>query len=132
MPGWGVIPALRFADLDAAIDFYVRVLGFTVRRAPDVHANASLTYGDATVMLEAPADFFGEGYNLAIRQRLGKAGPNALYIEAKDLQALWDRVTAAGVQVVDPLAPRPWGQWEFTIEDLAGNWLTFWQKLPGN
>jgi uncharacterized glyoxalase superfamily protein PhnB len=29
-----------------------------------------------------------------------------------------------------PLAERPWGQSEFTVEDNEGNWLAFWQTSP--
>jgi uncharacterized glyoxalase superfamily protein PhnB len=126
MAGWGVIPALRFADLNEGVRFYTEVLGFSVRRAEE--GNVSVTFGDANLMLEAPVDFYGPVYNAAIRERLGVAGPAALYIEAEDLQGLWERVSAAGVPVVDPLAERPWGQAEFTIEDPAGNWLTFWNS----
>jgi uncharacterized glyoxalase superfamily protein PhnB len=48
-------------------------------------------------------------------------------MEAVDLDELYSRLGDAGVKIVDPLADRPWGQAEFTIEDLAGNWLTFWK-----
>ncbi len=129
MAGWGVIPSLRFADLGAALAFYVDALGFAVRRGAPAEGNVSVTFGDANLMLEAAADFYGEAYNRAIRDRLGTAGPTAYYIEAKDLHGLWERANAAGVRIVDPLAERPWGQAEFTVEDPAGNWLTFWQPL---
>ena len=33
-------------------------------------------------------------------------------------------------KIVDPLADRPWGQAEFTVEDPTGNWLTFWKRTP--
>ena len=52
----------------------------------------------------------------------------ALYIEASDLLAFHSRLEAAGARIVDPLAERPWGQQEFTVEDHEGNWLTFWKK----
>ncbi|MEJ5221983.1 MAG: VOC family protein [Tepidiforma sp.] len=130
MPGWGVIPSLRFADLEGAVRFYVDALGFAVRRGEPAEGNVSVTFGDANLMLESAAEFYSDGYNRAIRERLGTAGPAAYYIEAENLAALWQRVQAAGVKVVDPVAPRPWGQAEFTVEDPAGNWLTFWQSQP--
>jgi uncharacterized glyoxalase superfamily protein PhnB len=79
-------------------------------------------------MLETTADFYGDDYNAAIRQRLGSASPNALYMEADDLEDLYRALQESGAQIVDPLADRPWGQAEFTVEDPAGNWLTFWKK----
>ena len=74
-------------------------------------------------MLEAAADLYGEAYNEAIRRRVGSPSAMALNIEAPDLDALYARLQAAGVEIVDPLADRPWGQSEFTVADPDGNWL---------
>lgn len=129
MPGWGVIPALRSQDLEGSVQFYVDVLGFSVRRGGPPEGNVSVQRGDANLMLEsAAAEFYSDAYNTAIRRRMGTPGPTALYIEAEDLEALWARVNAAGAQIVDPLADRPWGQTEFTVEDPDGHWLTFWKS----
>ena len=37
-------------------------------------------------MVETTADFYGDSYNAAIRQRLGSVSPTALYMEAEDLE----------------------------------------------
>jgi uncharacterized glyoxalase superfamily protein PhnB len=125
MPGYGVIPSIRVRDTAAAIDFYTTKLGFEVLRGGS--DNSSLKRGDARIMIEGPASFYSPGYNEAIQRRLGAASPNAWYIEAEDLEALYTVVSAAGVKVIDPLASRDWGQSEFTAEDPDGNWLTFWK-----
>lgn len=127
MSGWGVIPAIRINDMDATLRFYRDRLGFTVERAEPEESNCSLSFGDARIMLEVAADFYSEKYNSAIRQRMGNASPHALYIEAPDIDSLHSRVQAQNVRIVDPMADRPWGQREFTVEDHEGNWLTFWQ-----
>jgi hypothetical protein len=51
----------------------------------------------------------------------------AIYIESSDLAGFQARLKAAGARIIDPLAERPWGQSEFTVEDHEGNWLAFWQ-----
>ena len=79
-------------------------------------------------MVETAADHYGDEYNAAIRERLGKPSSIDLYMEASDLTAYYSRLEAAGARIVDPLAARPWGQEQFTVEDHEGNWLTFWQK----
>ncbi len=127
MSGWSVIPSIRVSDLDAALDFYVERLGFSTA-GDATHGNVSLVRGDARVMLEAAADFYSDEYNAAIRGRLGSASPNALYMEAEDLEELHRVLQDAGAPIVDALAERPWRQTEFTVEDPAGNWLTFWTK----
>jgi uncharacterized glyoxalase superfamily protein PhnB len=127
MSGWGVIPSIRVVDMEDALDFYVGRLSFTVG-GDATQPNVSIVRGDARLMLETTADFYGDTYNAAIRQRLGSVSPHALYMEAEDLEELHRALEEAGATIVDPLADRPWGQAEFTVEDPAGNWLTFWKK----
>jgi uncharacterized glyoxalase superfamily protein PhnB len=126
--GWGVIPSIRVSDMAEALAFYRGTLEFTVVSGDDGATNASLTRGDARVMIETAADHFGDEYNAAIKERLGSPSAHALYIEASDLDEFHSRLEAAGATIVDPLAERPWGQEEFTVEDHEGNWLTFWKK----
>jgi uncharacterized glyoxalase superfamily protein PhnB len=125
---WGVIPSIRVRDMAAALAFYREMLGFTLDSGGDDASNSSLTRGDAHVMIETAADHYGDEYNAAIRERLGNPSCIALYMEAADLDELHSGLQAAGARIVDPLAARPWGQREFTVEDHEGNWLTFWKK----
>lgn len=111
-----------------ALAFYCGALEFTLESGGDDATNSSLTRGHAHLMIETAADHYGDQYNDAIRKRLGTASCIALYIEAADLAAFYSRLVAAGARIVDPLAERPWGQDEFTVEDHEGNWLTFWEK----
>jgi uncharacterized glyoxalase superfamily protein PhnB len=127
----GVIPSLRFDDLAEAVAFYVDTLGFDVVRGEPADGNVAVRRGDARVMLEAAGDFYAPAYNHAIQGRLASSSPHSLYIEEPDLAAYHDRLQAAGVTVIDPLADRPWGQAEFTVEDVAGNWLSFY-AAPGS
>ena len=129
MPGWGVIPSIRVRDMAEALAFYIDQLEFTLASGGEGAPNSSLTRGDGRVMIETAADFYGDQYNEAIRERLGARSSIALYIEAEDLDAFHSRLKAGGdVRIIDPLAARPWGQEEFTVEDHEGNWLTFWRK----
>ena len=129
MAQWGVIPSIRVRDMAKALAFYRGTLGFTLDSGGDEATNSSITREHAHVMIEAAADHYGDEYNAAIRERLGTPSSVALYMEASDLRAFYARVeAAAGTRIVDPLATRPWGQDEFTVEDPDGTWLTFWKK----
>ena len=123
---YGVIPTIRVREMAEALAFYLGPLEFTLERGGENESNSALARGDARLMLETAADHYGAEYNAAIRERLGSPSSIALYIEATDLPAFQSRLEAAGARVVDPLADRPWGQAEFTVEDHEGNWLTFW------
>ena len=129
MPGWGVIPSIRVLDMAEALAFYTGKLEFTLDSGGEGATNSSLTRGDGHLMIETAADFYGAAYNEAIRERLGTPSSTALYIESEDLAGFHSRLRAGGVvRIIDPLASRPWGQEEFTVEDPSGNWLTFWAK----
>jgi len=130
MSGFGVIPSIRVSDMAAALAFYSGPLEFTVER--EDKGNSVVTRGDARVMLETVKDFYGEEYNAAIKERLGSPSSISLYIEASDLAGFQSRLQAAGARIIDPLADRPWGQAELTVEDHEGNWLSFWTALEGN
>jgi uncharacterized glyoxalase superfamily protein PhnB len=126
---WGVIPSIRVRDMAEGLAFYRGVLEFTLDSGGDAASNSALTRGRAHVMIETAADLYGDEYNAAIKERLGSASSIDLYMEAADVSAFYSRLVAAGVRIVDPLATRPWGLEQFTIEDLAGNWLTFWKRV---
>jgi uncharacterized glyoxalase superfamily protein PhnB len=132
VPGWGVIPSIRCRDLSAALAFYLGPLEFSLASGGEDENHASVTRGDARLMLEGVTDFYGDGYNSAIRDRLGSQSASALYIEASDLAGFQARLQEAGARIVDPLAERPWGQAEFTVEDHEGNWLTFWHATQSS
>ncbi len=127
MSGWAVIPSVRVPDMTEALDFYRNTLGFKLEREPADGEHNSLIRGDARLMLEVPRRFYSAEYNAAIAKRVGTASAVTLYMEAPDLEDLYQRVRDAGVTIVDPLADRPWGQSEFTIEDHVGTWLSFWK-----
>lgn len=129
MSGWGVIPTIRVRDMAEALAFYLGPLDFSLERGGEGESNSAVSRGDARLMLETAADHYGDEYNAAIRQRLGSPSAGSLYIEATDLAGFHSRLQAAGARIVDPLAERPWGQAEFTVEDPEGNWLSFWEAI---
>jgi uncharacterized glyoxalase superfamily protein PhnB len=128
MAAWGVTPAIRVGDMAAALAFYVDRLGFQLDRGGPDDDNCAISRGDARLMLEVAGELYSGDYNEAIRRRLGTPSAIALYMEAPDLEALYDQVRASDVELVDPLADRPWGQYEFTVADPDGMWLTFWRS----
>lgn len=126
----GAVPAIRVPDMATSLEFYRDRLGFKLERGGPEDANCSLSFGDASILLDSvPTDFYSPAYNEAIRARMGRTSALALYIEVPDIDEYYARLQAGGVTVVDPLADRPWGQREFTVEDPHGNWLSFWQVL---
>ncbi|WP_432546106.1 VOC family protein [Kineococcus sp. SYSU DK004] len=113
---------LRFevfpADLDRAVDFYTRVLGFDLLR--DERGTSSpyvaLRCGDVHV---------------GAAQRPPVAAPDArrpptgveLTLEVDDVEAQLARVRDSGWPVDEPLQERPWGLRDFRVLDPDGYYL---------
>ena len=126
----GVIPSIRVRDMAQALAFYMGRLEFTLDSGGEGATSSSLTRGDGHLMMK-PRLTSTAISTTRRSETTGSRSSIALYIEAEDLAAFYSRLKADGaVRIIDPLAPRPWGQEEFTVEDHEGNWLTFWSK-PG-
>ena len=105
-------------DLDAAVDFYMRVLRFhlTADRRDQRDEYVSLQRGGVRV---GAARRVVPGVRAA---RLPPAGVE-LVLEVDDVVAERDCVTAAGWPLAEDLQDRPWGLKDFRILDPAGYYL---------
>ena len=113
-----VVPILPVRDLDRAMTFYRR-LGFS----------AQAWQG---------SDFYGflnrdgQSVHLSRSEKLtGNQSPGAayFYLVKGTAESLEAEFRAAGVEILNPLAPRPWNMKDFTISDPDGNMLHFGEEL---
>ncbi len=113
-----VFPDLRYHDAPAAIEWLTGVLGlhelFVVRDGDGRIAHAELGWGDSAVMLGQHT----EGSD----GRLPVPGGGQVYLVATepDVRAAFDRATAAGAPVREPLTDEGHGL-GFTVADPEGN-----------
>ena len=104
-------PVLAVEDVDASMQFYVDLLGFHADPFPDTppHAFCILTSDGAELMLQrregAPAREEGRWH---------------VYLRVTDVRALAERVAERGVEVVEQLTKRPYGDTELSIRDPDG------------
>jgi len=105
-------------DLDAIVDFYARVLGFSV--AKDQRGDP-----DAYVALSRGAVHVGAAQRAGPAVPAGRRPPVGveLVLEVDDIAAERDRVVAAGWPLEEDLQDRPWGLTDFRILDPAGYYL---------
>lgn len=112
---------LPTTDYRGCTDFYGRVLGFPVQEewvAEDGRGTLFATGAGVVEVIEDSPHHPAEtprGVSVAI--------------EVADVEALHERVAAAGVVPTDPLGDRPWGHRSFAITDPAGLALIFFQVL---
>ncbi len=115
-PAPTVWPAFCAADAPALIRFLVDVLGFEetlVVRDGDLVTHAELAWPPGGgVMLGSVRD--DGGWPVA-------PGVSGVYLVTDDVAEVWDRVAAAGAEVLRRLAEVPYGGREFSVRDPEGN-----------
>lgn len=127
-----MVPELSVSEFSRSLDFYCRLLGFTIvhqRSYPDF---AYLALGRAQLMLEQVHD---GGWNSAVLCHPFGRGIN-LQIEVDDIAPLYQRVSAEGISLFRelreswyPIGDGESGQLEFLLQDPDGYLLRFCQYL---
>lgn len=119
-----VIPSKRYQDAPAAIEWLVKVLGFTrhaVYANPDgTIAHAELAHGGGMIMLgSGKADAQLMRYLQPLE--LDGVETGSIYIVVPDADAVYARAQAAGAVIVRPIENMDYGSREFTIRDPEGH-----------
>ena len=110
-------------DIDAAIDFYTRHLGFTLRmRAPP--AFADVLRGKLRLLLSGPASSAGRPMPDGTKPTPG--GWNRIHLLVDDLDAEVTRLRAAGLTFRNDIVGGPGGQ-QILLEDPSGNVVELFQ-----
>lgn len=119
-----VIPALRYRNAPAAMDWLCQVFGFT-RHA--VYANqdgtiahAELALGGGMIMLgSAKDDEHAQSYSSP--NDLNGVETRGVYIVVADADAVHARAVAAGATIIRPLQNTDYGSREFAVKDPEGH-----------
>ncbi|MGH9564966.1 MAG: VOC family protein, partial [Candidatus Angelobacter sp.] len=118
-------PELPVEDVERAQQHYRDALGFEIGwlyRESEISPQQSNTgiAGDAVmgaVSRENVAIFF--------RRRSRPFEPAVHWIFAAEIDATYEELRSHGARIVEPLAKKPWGLRQFTVEDIDGNRFYF-------
>ena len=131
-----VIPALRYRDARAAIEWLCSVLGFTrhavYEGAGGVINHAELALGGGMIMLGSmkenergkenePGKEDAQSRRFKAPADLGGVETSSAYIVVPDADAVYARAQAAGATIVRPLQDMEYGSREFTVSDPEGH-----------
>ncbi len=106
----GVIPVLPVADVDATLNYYRYVLGYSVEGRHQDEAG-QVVFGS---VLCGQANFYFSRTNEPI-------AANHCYVFADEVDYLCAAFKANGAKIVDEPADMPWGYRQFTLQDLNGH-----------
>lgn len=102
-------------DVQAAVDFYTKHLGFTVRMSA-APAFADVVRGPLRLLLSGPAS---SGYRATPDDAAG-AGRNRIHLILDDFDATVERLRAAGLDFRSDVVSGPGGR-QILLADPAGN-----------
>ena len=114
----GAIPEIPVDDLDAALAYYTRHLGFAHDWGGDSGGGiAGVSQGSCRLFLADRA--FRE-------RRYGNVASVLIWLNLgsrREVDDLYEQWSGSGVQIVSPPESKPWKLHEFTAADLDGNLL---------
>lgn len=125
MPPGDIIPEIVYVDVSEAAAWLCAAFGFTERLRIGDH-RAQLCFGDGSIIAvgkpaslggarPAPLPGSGSGYSVMVR--------------VEDVAAHYGRALQSGARIIQPPADYPYGERQYTAEDLAGHRWTFSQSI---
>lgn len=130
MPACTVIPELAYDDVLQASDWLCAAFGFAERWRAGRH-RAHLTISDGAVALteqrheQGPSDSDGA----ALRDPRGDVATHAVMVRVADVDAHYERAREHGARILQPPTDHPFGERQYTTEDIAGHRWTFSQTI---
>ena len=126
-----VVPVLVYEDVGKAIDWLCETFGFVERfryGAKGSPAGAQLTVGEGSVFLIGPrvsewAD------RTAFRPPRSDEATHSVSVQVGDVDGHYIHTKHAGARILNPPETYPFGERQYTVEDLGGHQWTFTQSV---
>ena len=118
-----VVPELVYADVEEAVDWLCETFGFTELWRAGGH-RARLAFGNG-VLIVADAD---PEYRRAAPNREGLRS-YSIMVKVDNVDAHHDHSRRRGARILSPPADYPYGERQYSVEDLAGHEWTFTQAI---
>jgi catechol 2,3-dioxygenase-like lactoylglutathione lyase family enzyme len=112
-------------DVEAAVAFYTRHLGFQVEMKPGP-GFAMLSRGELRLLLSLPGGGGGAGEAMPDGRRPEPAGWNRIQLEVRDLQSVVDSLRKAGARFRNEIVAGRGGR-QILLDDPAGNCIELFE-----
>jgi catechol 2,3-dioxygenase-like lactoylglutathione lyase family enzyme len=116
-------------DVDAAIEFYTRHLGFHLDMHP-APPFAMLSRGDLRLVLSAPSAMGGGGQSMPDGTKPEPGGWNRFAIEVQDLAATVETLREAGARFRNEIVTGVGGK-QIIVDDPSGNPIELFEPTIG-
>jgi uncharacterized glyoxalase superfamily protein PhnB len=120
-----VIPGVVYRDANAAIEWLKAVLGFTehvvYRNTDGIVEHAELLFGNGMLMLGTAGLNKASAAWQVLPTEIGGRVTGGSYLIVPDCTPAWEKVQAAGADVLLPLRTMDYGGQAFTVRDPEGH-----------
>lgn len=111
MPSSVIIPELPYPDVRQAVAWLCRTFGFVERLRIGTH-RAQLSFGDGCLVVIQ-----------------GNRASCSVMVRVADVNEHYERAKQSGATIVNPPAEYPYGERQYTAEDIGGHRWTFSQTI---
>jgi uncharacterized glyoxalase superfamily protein PhnB len=112
MPPGVIIPELPYDDVNIAARWLCQTFGFKER----------LRIGDHRCQLT-----FGESSIVVIERKV--SGVSSIMVHVDDIDSHYARTKQSGARIINPPTDYPFGERQYTVEDIGGHRWTFSQTI---
>jgi uncharacterized glyoxalase superfamily protein PhnB len=114
MPSSVIIPELPYPDVREAVDWLCHTFGFVERLRIGNH-RAQLSLGGGSIVVTQQND--------------GSSASFSVMVRVNDIDHHYERVKQSGAQIISPPTDYPYGERQYTAQDLGGHRWTFSQTI---
>lgn len=129
VPQSTVIPELSYPDVGEAVDWLCAAFDFTLRLRIGNH-RAQLNVGDGAIVV-TERRFSEESHSPKSVEPPPHKGEitHSVMVRVKDANHHYEHATKHGARVLRPPTDHPFGERQYTVEDLGGHRWTFTQSI---
>ncbi len=120
MPPGVVIPELAYADVREAVDWLCTAFGFVERLRIGTH-RAQLTLGAGSIVVTHLSPEADPHSPAQLR--------HAIMVQVSDVDRHYEQAVKSGALITSPPADYPYGERQYTAEDLGSHRWTFSQTV---
>lgn len=130
IPAATVIPVLVYEDVEEAVEWLCDTFGFAERlRIGNHRAQLCLGTGAVVVMERRVAPVRGESDQIILRPPRRGEVSHTVMVRVEDVDTHHRHARRTGARILEPPADHPYGERQYSVEDLAGHRWMFSQSI---
>ncbi len=130
IPDATIIPVLVYEDVEEAVEWLCDTFGFSERLRIGTHrAQLCLGAGAVVVTERRVTHVRGESDQIILRAPRRGEVSHTVMVRVEDVDTHHQHARRTGARILEPPTDHPYGERQYSVEDLAGHRWTFSQSI---